>query len=68
MEPKTVRVRLKRSVLIDGEHCESGEIHELPADLAEYMVAAESATPCFWAGLKGFVARRIERLKKAWNG
>jgi hypothetical protein len=63
MEVETMRVRLKRSVFIDGEHRESGEIRDLPADLAEYLVACQSATPCFWDGVKRFVVRRFGRVR-----
>lgn len=63
MEPKTMRVRLKRSVLIGGEHAEADEIHKVSLDFGEFLVACESATPCFWDAVKRFVARRIERLR-----
>jgi hypothetical protein len=54
---KTARVKLRRSIFLNGQHCEVGEIHDVPVELAEYLVSAESAVPCRWETVKKFFRR-----------
>jgi len=54
----TKKVRLTRSIRLNGQHAEAGEIHELPLELADWLIAQSSAEAL------GVVARLVDRMQK----
>jgi len=43
MAGKPKKVKLLRSIILNGEHAEKGEVHELPANQAAHLVGDRSA-------------------------
>lgn len=43
MAKQTAKVRLTRSIVVDGEHAEKGSVHDLPAHIAQARVGEGSA-------------------------
>jgi hypothetical protein len=42
----TKRVKLTRSILLNREHAEEGEVRDLPERVANDLIFADSAVPC----------------------
>lgn len=58
----TKKVRLLRSVRLNGEHAEQGSVHDLPLEEADWLIAQGSAEPL------GVVARLLDRMMTPTHG
>lgn len=58
----TKKVRLTRSILLEGQDAEAGTIHELPLELADWLISMGSAEPL------GVVERVVDRMLTPSHG
>ena len=66
---RTKRVRLTRSLFLDGHHVEEGSIRDLALPVADELVAQRSAVrlnplSSFFAGIRSFLASRSKREER----
>lgn len=63
------RVRLTRSIVIDGEHVEKGKVLDLARGLADDLVMQDSAVqlrifPRLFSRIRLFIASRVQKRER----
>jgi hypothetical protein len=63
------RVRLTRSLFLEGDHAEKGSIHDLSKPLADDLIRQGSALPLnffprFFARIRFFIDSQIKRKER----